>query len=88
MSIGTLLAFGVVSIGVLILRRTMPDAHRPFRTPFMPFTPLLAVGSCVWLMWSLSSGTWWRLALWLAIGAAVYAAYGMRHSKLRLAREG
>ncbi len=87
-SIGTLLAFGVVSIGVLILRRTMPDAHRPFRTPFMPFTPLLAVGSCVWLMWSLSSGTWWRLALWLAIGAAVYAAYGMRHSKLRLAREG
>ncbi len=85
-SIGTLLAFGVVSIGVLILRRTMPDAHRPFRTPFMPLTPLLAVGSCVWLMWSLSAGTWWRLALWLAIGGAVYAAYGVRHSKLRQAR--
>jgi APA family basic amino acid/polyamine antiporter len=82
-SIGTLLAFGVVSIGVLILRRTMPNAPRPFRTPFMPFTPLLAVASCLWLMWSLSSGTWWRLALWLAIGAAVYASYGMRHSKLR-----
>ncbi len=82
-SIGTLLAFGVVSIGVLILRRTMPDAPRPFRTPFMPFTPILAVFSCVWLMWSLSTGTWWRLGLWLAVGAAVYAAYGMRHSKLR-----
>lgn len=82
-SIGTLLAFAVVSIGVLVLRRTMPDAHRPFRTPFMPVTPILAVLSCGWLMWSLSSGTWWRLALWLGIGAAMYAAYGMRHSKLR-----
>ena len=72
-------------------RRADPAPHHarcapPFRTPFMPFTPLLAVGSCLWLMWSLSSGTWWRLAVWLAIGAAVYAAYGMRHSKLRLAR--
>jgi APA family basic amino acid/polyamine antiporter len=82
-SIGTLLAFAVVSIGVLILRRTMPDAHRPFRTPFMPFTPIAAVLSCLALMWSLSNGTWWRLALWLAIGGAVYAAYGARHSKLR-----
>jgi len=82
-SIGTLLAFAVVSIGVLVLRRTMPDAHRPFRTPFMPFTPIAAVLSCMALMWSLSNGTWWRLALWLAIGGAVYAAYGARHSKLR-----
>jgi APA family basic amino acid/polyamine antiporter len=82
-SIGTLLAFAVVSLGVLILRRTMPDAHRPFRTPFMPFTPIAAVVSCAALMYSLSNGTWWRLALWLVIGAAVYAGYGMRHSKLR-----
>ncbi|HTZ71701.1 MAG TPA: amino acid permease, partial [Acetobacteraceae bacterium] len=82
-SIGTLLAFAVVSIGVLILRRTMPNAHRPFRTPLMPFTPIAAVLSCAWLMWSLSTGAWWRLALWLAVGAAVYAAYGARHSKLR-----
>jgi APA family basic amino acid/polyamine antiporter len=82
-SIGTLLAFAVVSIGVLVLRRTMPDAHRPFRTPFMPFTPIAAVLSCIALMLSLSNGTWWRLALWLAIGGAVYAAYGARHSKLR-----
>jgi APA family basic amino acid/polyamine antiporter len=84
-SIGTLLAFAVVSIGVLVLRRTMPHAHRPFRTPFMPFTPIAAVLSCVALMLSLSNGTWWRLALWLVIGAAVYAGYGMRHSKLRVA---
>jgi len=82
-SIGTLLAFGVVSIGVLVLRQTMPDAHRPFRTPLMPFTPLAAVASCLALMFSLSNGTWWRLALWLIIGGAVYAAYGYRHSKLR-----
>jgi APA family basic amino acid/polyamine antiporter len=82
-SIGTLLAFAVVSAGVLILRRTMPHAHRPFRTPFMPFTPIAAVLSCMALMFSLSNGTWWRLALWLLIGGAVYAAYGLRHSKLR-----
>jgi APA family basic amino acid/polyamine antiporter len=81
-SIGTLLAFAVVSIGVLVLRRTLPDALRPFRTPLMPFTPIAAVLSCFALMFSLSNGTWWRLALWLAIGAAVYAGYGFRHSKL------
>ncbi len=82
-SIGTLLAFAVVSIGVLVLRRTMPDAPRPFRTPLMPFTPIAAVLSCLALMFSLSNGTWWRLVLWLAIGAAVYALYGYRHSKLK-----
>jgi APA family basic amino acid/polyamine antiporter len=49
----------------------------------MPFTPIAAVLSCLALMFSLSNGTWWRLALWLVIGAAVYAGYGMRHSKLR-----
>jgi APA family basic amino acid/polyamine antiporter len=82
-SIGTLLAFGVVSAGVLVLRKTMPDAHRPFRTPLMPFIPLAAIGSCLALMLSLSGGTWWRLAIWLAIGSLIYAAYGYRHSKLR-----
>jgi APA family basic amino acid/polyamine antiporter len=82
-SIGTLLAFAVVSLGVLVLRRTMPDAHRAFRTPFMPFTPLAAVAACIALMFSLASSTWVRLALWLALGTAVYALYGYRHSKLR-----
>ena len=82
-SIGTLLAFAVVSIGVLVLRRTMPDAPRAFKTPLMPFTPVAAVLACVWLMFSLSDSTWVRLAMWLAAGGAVYAAYGYRHSKLR-----
>ena len=84
-SIGTLLAFGVVSLGVLVLRRTMPDAPRAFKTPLMPFTPLASVLSCMALMYSLSGSTWVRLALWLAIGGAVYAAYGLRHSRLRQA---
>ena len=84
-SIGTLLAFAVVSAGVLILRRTMPDAPRAFRTPFMPFTPILAVLACFALMTSLAADTWIRLALWIALGGVVYAAYGYRHSKLRAA---
>jgi APA family basic amino acid/polyamine antiporter len=82
-SIGTLLAFAVVSIGVLILRRTMPEAKRVFRTPFMPWTPILAVMACVWLLFSLSGSTWVRLAMWLVAGGVVYGAYGYRHSKLR-----
>jgi APA family basic amino acid/polyamine antiporter len=82
-SIGTLLAFAVVSLGVLVLRKTMPDAHRAFKTPFMPYTPIGAVLACIALMYSLSGSTWVRLAIWLAIGGAVYAAYGYRHSKLR-----
>ncbi len=82
-SIGTLLAFAVVSAGVLILRRTMPDMPRAFRTPFMPFTPILAVLACMALMYSLSGDTWVRLAIWLVLGGLVYAAYGYRHSRLR-----
>ena len=82
-SIGTLLAFAVVSAGVLILRRTMPDAPRAFRTPLMPFTPIAAVLACIALMYSLSGDTWARLAVWLVIGGVIYAAYGYRHSKLR-----
>jgi APA family basic amino acid/polyamine antiporter len=82
-SIGTLLAFAVVSAGVLVLRRTMPDAPRAFKTPLMPFTPIAAVLACLWLMQSLAPDTWVRLALWLLVGGAVYAAYGYRHSRLR-----
>jgi APA family basic amino acid/polyamine antiporter len=85
-SIGTLLAFAVVSIGVLVLRKTMPDAPRAFKTPFMPFTPILSVMACAALMYSLSNSTWVRLAIWLALGTAVYAAYGYSHSKLRAGR--
>jgi APA family basic amino acid/polyamine antiporter len=82
-SIGTLLAFAVVSAGVLVLRRTMPDAPRAFKTPFMPFTPIFAVLACIALMFSLAPDSWARLALWLALGGVVYGAYGYRHSRLR-----
>jgi APA family basic amino acid/polyamine antiporter len=82
-SIGTLLAFAVVCGGILILRRIAPAARRPFRTPWVPLVPILGILSCLALMWSLSNVTWWRLALWIAAGIAIYAFYGRRHSKLR-----
>jgi APA family basic amino acid/polyamine antiporter len=82
-SIGTLLAFAIVCAGILVLRRTAPDAHRPFRTPWVPVVPVLGILSCVFLMYGLSVDTWLRLAVWLALGLAIYRAYGYRHSKLR-----
>jgi APA family basic amino acid/polyamine antiporter len=82
-SIGTLLAFAMVCAGVVILRRIAPDVHRPFRTPWVPLVPSLGLISCVALMLSLPAGTWIRLVIWIAIGIAVYAAYGRRHSRLR-----
>ena len=82
-SIGTLMAFAIVCAGIIILRRRMPDAHRPFRTPWVPLIPLLGVFSCLGLMAYLPVNTWIRLAVWLAIGFAVYFGYGQRHSKLR-----
>ena len=87
-SIGTLLAFAMVCAGVVILRRIAPEARRPFRTPWVPWVPLLGVGSCVTLMLSLPAGTWLRLLLWTAAGLVVYAAYGRRHSRLRAAPPG
>ena len=84
-SIGTLLAFAAVCAGVVILRRIAPAARRPFRTPWVPLVPALGVGSCLALMLSLPSATWVRLLVWIAIGLAVYAAYGRRHSRLRAA---
>jgi APA family basic amino acid/polyamine antiporter len=82
-SIGTLLAFAIVCAGILVLRRTAPEAHRPFRTPWVPLVPILGVLCCVTLMFSLPNDTWLRLIIWLAIGVGVYWAYGHRHSKLR-----
>jgi APA family basic amino acid/polyamine antiporter len=82
-SIGTLLAFAVVCGGILILRRIAPGARRPFRTPWVPLVPVLGILSCVALMLSLSNRTWGRLAVWIALGLAIYALYGRRHSKLR-----
>ena len=75
-SIGTLLAFAIVSIGVLVLRYKQPLLDRPFKVPGMPFIPLLGAGFCFWLMYSLPGETWVRLAIWLAIGLAIYFLYG------------
>jgi APA family basic amino acid/polyamine antiporter len=82
-SIGTLFAFIIVSIGVIVLRRVSPELPRPFRVPFMPWTPILAVIVCLALMASLPQSTWERLFIWMAIGMVIYATYGYRHSALR-----
>jgi basic amino acid/polyamine antiporter, APA family len=85
-SIGTLFAFVIVCGGVLILRRTNPDAERAFRTPWTPWVPILGILTCGYLMVSLGGSTWLRLAIWMAIGLAIYFLYGRKHSKL--SREG
>jgi len=79
-AIGTLLAFVIVSAGILILRRTRPDLPRPFRTPGVPAVPILSVIVALLLMASLPWQTWVRLIVWLVIGLVVYFAYGRRHS--------
>lgn len=84
-SIGTLLAFAIVCLGVLVLRRREPDLPRGFRTPAVGPVAVLGIASCGYLMISLPPGTWIRLALWLAVGLAIYFCYGYRHSRLRAA---
>jgi APA family basic amino acid/polyamine antiporter len=84
-NIGTLFAFVLVSAGVIVLRRTRPDLHRPFRVPLMPVVPVLSVLASVWLMLNLQVSTWIRFGVWMAAGLVVYFVYSMRHS--RLARE-
>jgi APA family basic amino acid/polyamine antiporter len=81
-NIGTLFAFTVVSIGVMILRRTRPDLPRAFRTPLVPYVPILAVLACVWLMLNLPLETWIRFLVWMAIGFLVYFFYGSSHSRV------
>ena len=82
-SIGTLLAFVMVCLGVLVLRKTQPDIPRPFKTPFVPVVPILGIITCLVLMFSLPLATWIRLIAWLAIGLGIYFDYGKKHSKLR-----
>jgi APA family basic amino acid/polyamine antiporter len=82
-SIGTLFAFVVVALGVIVLRRTRPELDRPFRTPGVPWVPALSALSSFVLMASLSADTWFRLVIWMALGIVLYAAYGYRHSTLR-----
>jgi basic amino acid/polyamine antiporter, APA family len=82
-SIGILLAFAVVCIGVLVMRKTRPDSHRPFRVPWAPFTCILGALVCLGMTLALSKATWIRLLLWTILGMAIYAFYGYRHSRLR-----
>ena len=79
-SIGTLLAFVLVSIGVIVLRRTSPDVPRPFRTPGVPFVPIAGAAICCAQMIGLPIATWERLVIWLVIGLTVYACYGRSHA--------
>lgn len=82
-NIGTLFAFILVAVGVLVLRRTHPERPRPFRAWFVPWVPLAAVGCCGFLMAQLPAVTWRRFFAWLAVGLALYYVYGHGHSRLR-----
>jgi basic amino acid/polyamine antiporter, APA family len=82
-SIGTLMAFVIVSLGVIFLRYQRPELERPFRTPWVPFVPILAVVVCLGLMAGLPWETWVRLIVWMAIGIVLYFSYGFRHSEVR-----
>ena len=82
-SMGILLAFAVVCIGVLVMRRTRPDVPRPFRVPWAPFTCVLGAVYCAGMTYFLSNATWLRLVYWTALGFAIYVGYGFKHSRLR-----
>jgi basic amino acid/polyamine antiporter, APA family len=81
-SIGTLLAFVIVCISVMVLRATRPDVPRLFKTPLVPFVPIVGVILCFSQMVFLPPSTWIRLVIWLIIGLAIYFGYGYRKSRL------
>ncbi len=82
-NIGTLFAFVLVNIGVIVLRRTRPDMERPFRVPFSPVFPLVGIAFCAYLMKDLPGTTWIRFVVWLVVGLLIYGLYGYKHSRLR-----
>jgi APA family basic amino acid/polyamine antiporter len=82
-SIGTLLAFVIVSVGVIFLRYQRPELERPFRTPWVPFVPILSALVSLGLMAGLPRPTWERLIIWMVLGVVLYFSYGYRHSRLR-----
>ncbi len=82
-NIGTLFAFILVALGIVVLRRTDPDRPRPFRTPWVPLLPLVSVAFCLYLMLNLPLLTWIRFGVWLLIGAVIYFTYGVKHSRVR-----
>jgi APA family basic amino acid/polyamine antiporter len=86
-SIGTLFAFILVSIGVLVLRKRHPEIERRFRTPWVPFIPLAGIATCLFMMLYLPAETWTRLIIWMLVGIDVYYLYGSKHSCLRKGEE-
>jgi APA family basic amino acid/polyamine antiporter len=83
-SIGTLLAFIIVCVSVMVLRKSKPDIQRPFKTPWVPLVPILGASICFLQMAALPLDTWLRLVIWMAIGFFIYFFYGIKHSKIRL----
>ena len=83
-SIGTLLAFVIVCAGVWVIRRTDPDLPRPFRTPMVPFVPIMGILISLLMMAGLPGDTWLRLIVWLIIGMVLYFTYGRYHSRVQL----
>jgi len=83
-NIGTLFAFVLVSVGVIVLRKTRPEVERKFKTPGVPFTPLITVVFCFYLMYSLPTITWIRFGIWLLAGLLIYFLYSVHHSKLQV----
>jgi APA family basic amino acid/polyamine antiporter len=88
-NIGTLFAFLLVNVGVIILRRTHPEMERPFRVPFVPVFPIIGILLILYLVMELPGETWIRFVVWMLIGFAIYFFYGRHHSRLQIAnREG
>ena len=81
-SIGTLVAFSVVALGIIVLRRTRPDLHRPFKVPGYPVTPILTIAACVYVLSGLAAITWVIFGVWLAIVLTYYFLVGRRRSRL------
>lgn len=82
-SIGTLFAFVLVCIGVMVMRKSLPHAVRPFKTPWVPFVPVMGILVCVYLMYSLPTESWFRLFIWMTLGVIIYFGYGRKHSKIK-----
>ena len=82
-NIGTLFAFVIVNIGVIVLRRTEPDLERGFRVPLVPWFPLIGTALCIYLMTQLEVVTWLRFGVWLLLGVVIYFIYGRTHSRLQ-----
>lgn len=81
-SIGTLLAFVIVCVAILVLRKTKPNVKRPFKTPWVPFVPIAGIIICLAQMYALPFDTWMRLVIWMALGIIIYFTYSLRNSKI------